>query len=194
MFTWLFKLSSCIFLLGCLKSVAVSALLCFPVPLCLWIFLSAFLSRCSMPPHPGSDPRQTLNASHCIAMTLPTHKHNHAATIQTNQMTPVFFSSEPIPLKSAEFCSFQNWELQTFFFVLISFIYPILGRCSPLVNPPFLSFTFFFFSSVRRRAGHNEDYRRANIRHISLIHVSTWKFMWLLLFAKSPNSSAWLNL
>lgn len=85
------------------------------------------------------------------------------------------------------------WITDFFFFVLISFIYPILGRCTPLTNPPFLSFTFFFFSSVRGRTGHNEDYRRANVEHISLIHVSTWKFMWLLLFAKSPHSSAWLS-
>lgn len=140
----------------------------------------------------ASPPWQRSTADfECIAMTLPTRKHNHAATVQMNQMTPVFF--QPLPLKSVRFCPFQNWESHSLFFVLISFIYPVLGRCSPLTNPPFLSFTFFFLSSVRGRAGHNEDYRRANIGHISEIHVSTWRFMWLLLFAKPPNSSAWLS-
>lgn len=50
------------------------------------------LSRCvSQSVSHDSPPWQRSTADfECNAMTLPTHKHDHAATIQTNQMTPVF--------------------------------------------------------------------------------------------------------
>lgn len=139
----------------------IGCCLCFSPLSCLWIFLDAFPSRCPVPPHPGSVPRQTLNAS---------QRHfQRASTImlQLSRWTRWLLCSFSPSLWSLRDSVHLKIENYTLFFVLISFIYPVLGRCSPLTNPPFLSFTFFFLSIVRGKAGHNEDYRKANIGHIS---------------------------
>lgn len=159
--------------------------------LCLSLFLDAFPSRCPIPSHPGGDPWQTFNA-------LQQHfQRTSTIMLQPSRRTRwllCFSAQNPSLWSLQDFVHFKTENYTFFFLVLISFIYPILGRCSPLTNPPFLFFTFFFFSSVRGRPGHNEDYRRVNFGHNIWTHVSTWKLMWLLQLAKSPNSSALLNL
>lgn len=112
----------------------IGCCLCFSLFSCLWIFLDAFPSRCPMPPHPGSDPRQTLNAS---------QRHfQRASTImlQLSRWTRWLlcsFSPKPRPLKSSQFCPFRKRELHSLFLCSLVLSIPFLAGALSLTNPPF---------------------------------------------------------